>query len=103
MRPLFGEEVAGALRPDGVRALYSIALPKSYDGPPLAGARIALAADDPLLFGTRLVDQYEIAREVHGFDDTELAGLARGSIDASRAPSDVKARLHAGIDAWLAG
>ena len=42
VRPLFGEEVAGALRPDGVRALYSIALPKSYDGPPLAGARIAL-------------------------------------------------------------
>mgnify|MGYP000595470913 FL=1 len=42
VRPLFGEEVAGALRPDGVRVLYSIALPKSYDGPPLAGARIAL-------------------------------------------------------------
>ena len=41
VRPLFGEEVAGALRPDGVRVLYSIALPKSYDGPPLAGARIA--------------------------------------------------------------
>ena len=68
-----------------------------------AGARIALAADDPLLFGTRLVDQYEIAREIHGFDDTELAGLARGSVDASRAPTDVKARLHAGVDAWLAG
>lgn len=67
-----------------------------------AGARVALAADDPLLFGSRLVDQYEIARTAHGFDDAEIADLARGSVDASRAPADVKARLHSGIDAWLA-
>lgn len=42
VRPLAGGEVADALRPDGVRVLYSIALPKAYDGPPLAHARIAL-------------------------------------------------------------
>ena len=39
---------------------------------------VALGADDPLLFGSRLVDQYEIARDVHGFTDAELAELARG-------------------------
>src|SRR5690606_6950821 len=40
-----------------------------------AGAQIALGADDPLLFGSRLLDQYETAREI-GFDDAEIADLA---------------------------
>ena len=35
---------------------------------------VALGADDPLLFGTRLTAQYEIARHAHGFTDAELAG-----------------------------
>jgi adenosine deaminase len=67
-----------------------------------AGARVALGADDPLLFGSRLLDQYEIARTVHGFTDAELAGLARRSIEASLAPSGVRFQLLAGVDAWLA-
>lgn len=67
-----------------------------------AGATVALGADDPLLFGSRLVAQYEAARRVHGFTDDELAGLARGSIRASRASAATKARLLAGVDAWLA-
>ncbi|MGH8825366.1 MAG: adenosine deaminase [Jiangellaceae bacterium] len=67
-----------------------------------AGARVALGADDPLLFGSRLVDQYEIARSAHGFGDAEIAALARTSVEASAAPSDVRTRLLAGIDAWLA-
>ncbi|HSI92160.1 MAG TPA: adenosine deaminase [Jiangellaceae bacterium] len=66
-----------------------------------AGARIALGADDPLLFGSRLLDQYETARAVHGFTDAELAALARSSIEGSVAPADVKARMLAGVDAWL--
>nr|WP_210737117.1 adenosine deaminase [Cellulomonas hominis] len=67
-----------------------------------AGATVALGADDPLLFGSRLVDQYTAAREVHGFTDPELADLARASIRASRAGDGTKARLLAGVDAWLA-
>lgn len=67
-----------------------------------SGATVALGADDPLLFGSRLVAQYETAREVHGFDDGELAELARGSIRASRASDGARARLLAGVDAWLA-
>ena len=66
-----------------------------------AGARVALGADDPLLFGPRLLAQYEAARSVHGLDDATLAHLARSSVDASRAPSDVRAGLLASIDAWL--
>ena len=66
-----------------------------------AGATLALGADDPLLFGSRLVAQYEVARHVHGLGDTELAELARGSVRASRATPPTRARLLAGIDAWL--
>lgn len=67
-----------------------------------AGAVVALGADDPLLFGSRLTRQYEDARTVHGFGDDELADLARGSIRASRASGTTKARLLAGVDDWLA-
>ncbi len=67
-----------------------------------AGATVALGADDPLLFRSRLVAQYEVARTVHGLDDEALATLARGSIRASRASDATKQRLLAGVDAWLA-
>jgi adenosine deaminase len=66
-----------------------------------SGARIALGADDPLLFGSRLAEQYETARSVHGFTDPELADLARGSVLASTAPADVQKSLLAEIDDWL--
>jgi adenosine deaminase len=67
-----------------------------------AGATIALGADDPLLFGSRLVEQYATARGVHGLRDEELADLARGSVRASRASDATRTELLAGIDAWLA-
>ncbi|TNY38846.1 adenosine deaminase [Thermomonospora catenispora] len=67
-----------------------------------AGARLALGADDPLLFGSRLARQYELARTEHGFTDAELAELARASVQGSAAPEEVRTRLLADIDAWLA-
>ena len=67
-----------------------------------AGVQVALGADDPLLFGPRLATQYELARRVHGLSDDELASLARMSVIGSAAPDDVKVRLLAGIDGWLA-
>jgi adenosine deaminase len=67
-----------------------------------AGVVIALGADDPLLFGHRLVAQYAIARHDHGFSDRELADLARRSFVASTAPPAVRAAAEADIDAWLA-
>ncbi|MFE2049722.1 adenosine deaminase [Streptomyces sp. NPDC059459] len=67
-----------------------------------AGVPMALGADDPLLFGARLAAQYEIAREHHGFTDAELAELARQSVRGSAAPEDVRRKLLAGIDDWLA-
>lgn len=67
-----------------------------------AGVPMALGADDPLLFGARLADQYEIARTAHGFTDAELAELARQSVRGSQAPEGERQRLLADIDAWLA-
>jgi adenosine deaminase len=66
-----------------------------------AGVPMALGADDPLLFGSRLAAQYEIARKHHGFTDAELAELARQSVRGSAAPEDVRAKLLAGIDDWI--
>ncbi|WP_204357815.1 MULTISPECIES: adenosine deaminase [unclassified Streptomyces] len=66
-----------------------------------AGVPMALGADDPLLFGSRLAAQYEIAREHHAFTDAELAELARQSVRGSAAPGDVQDKLLAGIDHWL--
>jgi adenosine deaminase len=65
------------------------------------GVPVALGADDPLLFGSRLNAQYEIARRAHGMNDAELAALARISVRGSAAPPATAARLLAGIDAWL--
>ncbi len=67
-----------------------------------AGARVVLGADDPLLFHSRLTDQYAVARDVHGFDDSELAELARTSIRASFAADIDKSAWLAQVDAWLA-
>jgi adenosine deaminase len=67
-----------------------------------AGVRIALGADDPLLFGPRLSAQYEQARHVHGLSDAELADLARMSIEGSAAPANIRDRLLAGVCEWLA-
>ena len=68
-----------------------------------AGVPLALGADDPLLFGSRLAEQYGSARVVHGFTDAELAELARQSVRGSMAPESVRKELLADVDAWLYG
>ncbi|GAA3814537.1 adenosine deaminase [Nocardioides panacisoli] len=77
--------------------LTSVPLPVLLD----AGATVALGADDPLLFGSRLNAQYACMRAAHDLPDERLADLARMSFRASRAPSDVVAEAEADISAWL--
>ncbi len=67
-----------------------------------AGVPLALGADDPLLFGARLLPQYELARDVYGFRDAEIAELARQSVRSSAAPDSLRKELMKGIDDWLA-
>jgi adenosine deaminase len=66
-----------------------------------AGVPIALGADDPLLFGSRLASQYAVVRAAHDLDDAALARLAAMSVRASRAPSQVRESLLSGIETWL--
>jgi adenosine deaminase len=67
-----------------------------------AGATVALGADDPLLFGSRLAGQYATMRAAHDLSDTQLAELARMSVRASRAPDQVRSGIITDIDGWLA-
>ena len=79
--------------------LTSVPLPTLLE----AGATVALGADDPLLFGSRLAAQYATMRAAHDLDDPTLAELGRMSLRASRAPDDLKTSALAAVDAWLAG
>jgi adenosine deaminase len=79
------------------RDMAAVPLRALYD----AGASIALGADDPLLFGSRLLDQYEAARSTHGMTDEQLADLAKMSIAGSTAPAEIRQRLSADVDRWL--
>ena len=65
-----------------------------------AGAHVALSADDPLLFGSRITEQYQSARDVHSFADAELAELARQSVKVSCAPDHLKKQILSDIDGW---
>ncbi len=77
--------------------LTSVPLPTLLE----AGATVALGADDPLLFGSRLAGQYATMRAAHELSDAQLAELARMSFRASRAPAGVVRQGLADIDAWL--
>ncbi|MGY2128195.1 adenosine deaminase [Blastococcus sp. SYSU DS0617] len=68
-----------------------------------AGLAVTLSTDVPAETGWSLPAEYAAVGDVHGWDDDELADLARASVDASFAPDRVRRRLHAGIDTWLAG
>ncbi len=78
--------------------LSSVPLPTLLD----AGATVALGADDPLLFGSRLAGQYATMRAAHDLADSRLADLAAMSIRASRAPDSLKSQLLREVGDWLA-
>jgi adenosine deaminase len=67
-----------------------------------AGVPVVLAADDPLLFGAGLVEQYAAARDVHGYDRRGLARLAAASITYATMPPERRRELLAAVDAWAA-
>jgi len=82
--------VAGAVEQVPVRELKA------------AGVKVALGADDPLLFRSGLLEQYAAVRDQQGLPDAALADLAADAVRGSAAPADVRDRLLGGIAAWLA-
>jgi adenosine deaminase len=63
-----------------------------------AGVPVAIGADDPLVFGAGLLDNYAAL----GATDAELADLARCSVRASTAPAATTDQLLSAVDDWLA-
>jgi adenosine deaminase len=66
-----------------------------------AGLLVTVNSDDPAYFGGYVDDNFAAVRDVFGFPDEVLAGLARNSFDACFAPADDKRRWKAEVDAWL--
>ena len=79
----------------------------SYDAHPLprlmdAGVIVTLNSDDPAMFHSNLVGEYEVARDVFGLSDGQLADLARAGVRASFADDTLKQEMEDDIDRWLA-
>ena len=66
-----------------------------------AGVKVSLNADDPLFFGSGLLEEYELARHTFGLDDEALASIAASSIRASGASDALKANALKGVERWL--
>lgn len=66
-----------------------------------AGVMCSINADDPLLFGPGIRDEYELCRSAMGLSDEDLAQVAIWSLEASAAPADLVDRHVAAARAWL--
>jgi adenosine deaminase len=67
-----------------------------------AGLLVTVNSDDPAYFGGYVDDNLTAVRREFGFDDEQLARLARNSFDACFAPDADKQRWRAEVDSWLA-
>ncbi|MBW8485000.1 adenosine deaminase [Actinomadura parmotrematis] len=67
-----------------------------------AGLLVTVNTDVPAMTGAPLAAEYARVRDAFGYGDAVLAELARNAVAASFAPATTKARLDAGIGAWLA-
>jgi adenosine deaminase len=66
-----------------------------------AGLTCTLASDDPSMFHSWITGEYEVCRDVLGFDDERLAALATNGVRASFADEAMKTELERSISAWL--
>jgi len=66
------------------------------------GIMITLNSDDPAMFGTSLVREYQLAQEKFAFTDEHLRELARNSFEASFLPADKKVKFLNLFDALAA-
>jgi len=65
-----------------------------------AGVPVTINSDDPPMFSTTLNQEYQVAADLLGLDESGLADLARASVTASFAPDDVKTRVLGEIDGY---
>ena len=65
-----------------------------------AGVPVVLAADDPLLFGAGLLEQYAAVRDVHGYGRDDFARLAAASVRHSTMPTERQQAMLSDIETW---
>ncbi len=83
------------------RAVASLAehpLPRFVE----AGVTVTINSDDPPMFSTSLNQEYAIAADLLGLDETGVADLSRAAVDASFAPEEVKTRLRDEVADYVA-
>ena len=66
-----------------------------------AGVMCSINADDPLLFGPGILEEYELCRRELDLDDQVLAQVAIWSLEASAAPEAVVKEHIAAVETWL--
>jgi adenosine deaminase/aminodeoxyfutalosine deaminase len=66
------------------------------------GVMITLNSDDPAMFHTSLIREYQLAQEFFGFTDEHLRELARNSFEASFLPAEKKVSFLNLLDAAAA-
>jgi adenosine deaminase len=66
-----------------------------------AGLTCTLASDDPSMFHSWIADEYEVCRDVLGFDDELLATLAMNGVRVSFADEAMKVELERSISEWV--
>lgn len=64
-----------------------------------AGLRVTLGSDDPPMFGTDLLTEYERCIDAFGWDDDTVRSIARTGIEHSFAPQPLKAQMLRDLDA----
>jgi adenosine deaminase len=55
-----------------------------------AGVPVTINTDDPLMFGSTLLEEYVAVRDAFGWSDDVMARIAATSIEVSGAPTDLK-------------
>lgn len=66
------------------------------------GLLLTVNSDDPPLFNTSLVQEYEVLASEFGYDRDNLLRIARNAFVVCGAEADVKQRLLAELDQWSA-
>jgi len=64
-----------------------------------AGLRVTLGSDDPPMFGTDLLTEYERCIDAFGWSDDVVRNIVRTGIEASFAPQPLKAQMLRDLDA----
>jgi adenosine deaminase/aminodeoxyfutalosine deaminase len=57
------------------------------------GLLVTINSDDPAMFHTSLIQEYELAQDLFGFTDEHIRELARNSLEASFLPAEQKVGL----------